>query len=173
MVILWHCGEKPLWNLYYIRRQPIKAQIEPNFKAARPWERRSVAPTANLWGLWLQSTDSLTLIDCFYRGLEEINERERQEVEPVPLNRSWRGRPICYRKLNKHLSACMLCSAQSLPCLRVWGPNSGFKVQPHNLLAKQILNSVAIKYEHEWTAVIILGQSRTMGRYVVGFGRYH
>lgn len=53
----------------------------------------------------------------------------------------------------------MLCSAQSLPCLRVWGPNSGFKVQPHNLLAKQILNSVAIKYdEHEQTAVIALGQ---------------
>lgn len=84
--------------------------------------------------------------------------RERQEVEPVPLNRSWRGWPICYRKLNKHLSACMLCSAQSLPSLHVWGPNSGFKVQPHNLLAKQILNWVAIKYKRERTAVIGLGQ---------------
>ncbi len=35
----------------------------------------------------------------------------------------------------------MLCSAQSLPRLRIWGPNSGFKVQLHNLLAKQILKT--------------------------------
>ncbi len=53
-----------------------QAQIEPNFEGAQPWECRSVAPTANLWGLWLQSTDSLTLIDCFYHGPKEINERE-------------------------------------------------------------------------------------------------
>lgn len=66
-------------------------------------------------------TDSSTPIDCFYLGSQK-RLLVRRKVEPAPLDRSWRGWSVCYRKLNKHLSACMLRSAQSLPCLRVWAP---------------------------------------------------
>ncbi len=52
------------------------SQSKLNLEGARPWEGHAVAPKANLWGLWLRSTDNLTLIDCFYHGPKEINERE-------------------------------------------------------------------------------------------------
>lgn len=90
-------------------------------------------------------TDSLTPIDCFYHGSQK-RLIVRRKVEPAPLNRSWRGRPVCYRKLNKHLSACTLGSAQWLRCLRVWAPTQVSKfsrtIYSPNKSCAQLLNTI-------------------------------